>query len=142
MISGYERNVLARADFDNCLFVDAEYNPQPGDHLFRCKTINQQTVISLKVSIPAEENLAEIALKGKFTREEWLAMIEVTNGLMFTPDIDPRQELAGELDDDFERELIDKIEAMPLIEAKLLLREISDLWVNDHPVEDFIQRFI
>lgn len=142
LVSGYERNVLVRPDFNNALFVDANYNLQPGDYVFRCQTINQQTVISLKSAIPQHENLAEIALKGIFTHVEWLAMIEVTNGLLFSPEIDPRQQLAGELDDDFERGLIEKIEALPLVSAKMLMREISDMWVNNIPVETFIERFI
>ena len=142
MISGYERNVLTRHDFDNCLFVDAEYTPQPGDTIFRCKTINQKTIISLKTSIPESENLVEISLKGKFTREEWLAMLEVTNGLIFSPELDPRQNLAGELDDDYERELIEKIEQMSVMEAKMLLREISLFWLYAPPADEFIARFI
>jgi hypothetical protein len=46
--SGYERNVLIRADYEQCIFVDSTYEPQPGDVIFRCKTINQSTVIELK----------------------------------------------------------------------------------------------
>lgn len=59
MISGYERNVLVRDDFDNCLFVTSEYKLQPGDNIFRCQTINKQTVISLKISIPKQQELSD-----------------------------------------------------------------------------------
>jgi hypothetical protein len=46
--SGYERNVLVRVDHEQCIFVDSTYELQPGDVIFRCKTINQATVIEYK----------------------------------------------------------------------------------------------
>jgi len=48
LYSGYERNVLTRADCEQCIFVDSTYKPEPGDVIFRCRTINQATVIELK----------------------------------------------------------------------------------------------
>ena len=48
LFSGYEKNVLVREDAENCLFVNSEYVSQPGDIIFRCRTINQNTVIDLK----------------------------------------------------------------------------------------------
>ena len=48
LVSGYEKNVLTRVDQSNCLFVDSGYKPCPGDVIFRCRTINQNTVIDLK----------------------------------------------------------------------------------------------
>ena len=49
LYTGYEKNVLVRPDFENCLFVDAKYEPQPGDVIFRCKNMNGNTVIDLKL---------------------------------------------------------------------------------------------
>ena len=48
MISGYERNVLVREDFENCLFVNSDYELMPGDYVFRLKTVNRSTIIELK----------------------------------------------------------------------------------------------
>lgn len=49
LVSGYERNVLVREDVQNAaLFVTANYEPQQGDVIFRCQTVNRETVITLK----------------------------------------------------------------------------------------------
>lgn len=125
--SGYERNVLIREDFDNCLYVDSTYVPQPGDTLFRCRTLNQQTVIELKIQVPEAESLNKIALKGKFTGGEWLNMISHMNGILRTPGMDPRDELAGEMESS---ELLEKIKALTKVEAEILLREIETFWNN------------
>lgn len=139
MISGYERNVLVRDDFDNCLFVDSDYRPQPGDNIFRCQTINQQTVISLKISIPKQPDLAEIALKGKFTRDQWVAMLKGTNGLLFTTVIDPRDEITGEMDNP---ELQHAIQNLNKTEGQILAQQIQLFWATTPPIEAFIAKFI
>lgn len=139
MISGYERNVLVRDDFDNCLFVDSDYRPQPGDNIFRCQTINQQTVISLKISIPKQPDLAEIALKGKFTHDQWLAMLKATNGLLFSTVIDPRDEITGEVDTP---DLQHAIQSLTKAEGQILAQQIQLFWATTPPTNEFITKFL
>ena len=48
LVSGYERNILVREDAENCLFVKSDYDRQKDDVIFRCQTINQNTIIELR----------------------------------------------------------------------------------------------
>jgi hypothetical protein len=45
LYSGYEKNILT--DGERCLFVKSDYEPAAGEVIFRCRTINQNTVIDL-----------------------------------------------------------------------------------------------
>jgi len=139
LVSGYERNVLVRPEFENGLFVDVNYHPKPGDYIFRCSTINQQTVISLKTAIPMADKIEIIALKGKFTQQEWLHMLERMNGILYTPELEPRNYIAGEMD---EPVLEEKIMAMTITNGTILLREIQRFWQNHLSVEPFVNQYL
>lgn len=136
LYSGYEKNVLVRDDSENCLFVDASYIPQPGDTIFRCRTINQNTAIDLKTQVPADAST--FALKGKFTTKEWIAMLRATRGIMRTPELDPK-ELLGKLTN---VELKEKIEALTLGESEALLGEIERFWQNDIHFTVFLSKVL
>lgn len=138
LVSGYERNVLTRTDSENCLFVDANYILQPGDVIFRCQTINQQTVISLKTAAPEAESLEKTCLKGRFTSEEWRTMLNNMNGVQRTLEIDPRDEISGEIED---MELVKKIKEMGKCEGEILFREIEKFWNNRIDFDDFVSQF-
>lgn len=139
LYSGYDKNVLVRNDHDNCLFVDSNYLPVPGDTIFRLRTVNQQTVIDLKTHVPDEKPLEEIALKGKFSQNEWATMLKAMNGIITTPEIDPRQEIAGEVDNPV---LEEKIMALTLTDAHILLREIKNFWNQNKPTQEIFDRFV
>lgn len=134
LVSGYEKNVLVRIDSPEVLFVDANYELQPGDYIFRVKTLNLNTVVDLKTRIPSVE---EQALKGKFTREEWIEMLDRMNGILHTPGIPPREEIAGEITTPA---LEEKVRGLSDYEARMLLFAIRMFWnLNDISyIEDFI----
>lgn len=137
LYSGYEKNVLVRDDSDGCLFVDANYVPQPGDTIFRCRTINQNTAIDLKTQVSADAST--FALKGRFTTKEWIAMLGAMNGIMRTPELDPYKELLGELTN---VELKEKIEALTLGVREALLRELERFWGYEIPFPVFLNKVI
>lgn len=141
MVSGYDRNILVREDYENCLFVDAKYTPQPGDVIFRCRTINQQTIIELAQQIPALPELETIGLRGAFTKEEWPIMLNATNGLLHIPEIDPRDEIAGEVEDE-NPELGRKIRSLSKTDGYALLNATQVFWNNMTPIAEFYRRFL
>jgi len=139
MVSGYERNVLVREDYENCLFVDSKYIPQPGDTIFRCRTMNQSTIIELAQSIPTLPDLEIIAMKGKFTEQEWKTILDSMNGLMHSPEIDPRDEIAGEVENP---ELEKKIQALGKTEGYALLKAVQAFWNGRYQLNEFIARYL
>ena len=138
LYSGYEKNVLVREDYNNCLFVDTNYQPQPGDTIFRLRSINGKTAIDLKTQVPAEPSLEELALKGKFTREEWLVMLDKMNGVLHTPEIEARSAIAAEVENP---EIEQKISLLSPVEGKILLREIQRFWNNNLNTDEFIEQY-
>jgi|GEM_PF-5080147 len=138
LYSGYEKNVLVREDYSNCLFVDAGYEPQPGDIIFRLRSINGKTAIDLKTQVPAEPSLEDLAIKGKFTREEWAEMLDGMNGVIHTPGMDPRTEINDGVKT---RRLKHKIDILNPVEGEILLREIQRFWNNNLNTDEFIDRY-
>jgi hypothetical protein len=134
LYSGYEKNVLVRNDSESCLFVDARYMPATGDVIFRVSTINQATKIDLKYSAPEES-----PLRGKFSREEWIEMIDKMNGVLASSEIDPREEVAGELEND---ELAAKVRELSKQEGEALLTSIAGFWDNEKALENFIAKVL
>lgn len=139
MVSGYEKNILVSENYPEALDVDGNYQPEPGDHIFRCQTINSQTSIKIKTAIPNGPKMEEIALKGKFTQEEWQIMLKAMNGIMPVPEIDPRTEIATEIEDE---SLAFKIESLSLLEGHVLINEIVRFWHTTPKTTDFIKRFL
>lgn len=138
LVSGYERNVLTRLESENCLFVDANYIVQPGDTVFRCKTINTQTIIELKIAVPETDPIEKICLNGRFSPDQWRTMLNAMNGVQRTPEIDPRDEISGEIENP---ELIKKIKKMGKCEGEILIREIEKFWNNRIDFDDFVSQF-
>lgn len=138
LYSGFEKNVLVRDDSDSCLFVDANYAPQPGDTIFRCRTINQNTAIDLKTQVPAYAST--FALKGRFTTREWIDMLGAINGVMRTIGIAPREELAGNIPDN--DALSNKIKALTSEEGESLMAEIERFWQNDISFTTLLKRVL
>lgn len=135
LYSGYEKNILVRPDSEEAVFVDANYTPRPGDFIFRAKSMNTNTVIDLKTQVPS---LEEQALKGKFTREEWMEILNRLNGILYVPEIPAREHIAGEMTDPAIEE---KIMKLTDYEAKMLLSAIQIFWkINDMSyIEDFLK---
>ena len=138
LYSGYEKNVLVRDDSDSCLFVDATYSPQPGDTIFRCRTINQNTAIDLKTQVPADAST--FALKGRFTTKEWIAMLGAMNGVMRTIGIAPHEELAGNILNN--AALSNKIKALTSEEGESLMAEIERFWQDEIPFTVFLNKVL
>lgn len=145
--SGYERNVLVRPDYPEALFVNSDYVPQPGDYIFRCDTMNQASRISLKTYIQPSKPLDEIALQGKFTKDEWMHILKAMNGVLSTPELDPREEIAGEVEDEVEISperdaLVSKIRGLDKLTGHLLLQVITEYWNAEIELNQFIERFL
>lgn len=140
LFSGYEKNVLVRCDFDNCLFVKAEYEPQPGDVLFRCRTINQNTVIDLKVAVPETETIEQYALKGKLTQAEWMSLLDSMNGIIISKDIDLREQLAGGVSENVE--LAEKLKNLSELEARILAAEVEVFWGGNKNISSFLSKYL
>lgn len=138
LVSGYEKNVLVRDDSDSCLFVDATYNPQPGDTIFRCRTINQNTAIDLKTQVPADAS--SFALKGRFTTKEWIAMLGAMNGVTRVVGIAPRDELAWNIPNN--DALSNKIKALTLEEGEVLMSEVERFWQEETPFTTLLNRVL
>lgn len=136
--SGYEKNVLVREDYENCLFVDSSYELQPGDTIFRFRTLNGNTVIDLKKQVPEQPSLEDLALKGKFTRDEWIEMLDKTNGLIFTPEIDARSQISDEVEN---KRLEHKILILDPVEGEFLKREIQRFWNNNLNTDEFVNHY-
>lgn len=135
--SGYEKNVLVRADQPNCVFVKADYIPQPGDVIFRCQTINQNTRIDLHKIAPGDD-LRKIALKNIFTRGEWEEILNNMNNVILTPELDPRDEIAEELEGD----LAKKIRSLCKTDGFILLWEIERFWNDRLNFGDFVKNYV
>jgi hypothetical protein len=138
LYSGYEKNVLVREDYNNCLFVDSNYEPQPGDTIFRLRSINGKTAIDLTTQVPEAPSLEDLAIKGKFTRDEWLEMLDKTNGLIFSPEIDPRSQISEEVEN---KRLEHKILILNPVEGEFLKREIQRFWNNNLNTDEFIEHY-
>lgn len=139
LVNGYERNVLVREDYENALFVDSRYIPQPGDTIFRCRTANQQTIIELAQSIPVSTDLVTIAVKGKFKEEEWKAILNAMNGVLHTPELDPRDEIAGEVESpDLEK----KILALSKTDGYALLQVVQTFWNGRYQLNEFLAKYL
>lgn len=124
LVSGYEKNVLVREDNDNCLFVNSDYELQDGDVLFRCKTINQNIVIDLyKTYVSPFSKL--------FTEIEWKEILNSMNGIMVIPDVDVREQIAGEVEGT-NPEAAKKISALSLKDGEQLNELIKMFW--DHQI--------
>jgi hypothetical protein len=139
MVSGFEKNILVSETHPEAVDVDSNYQAEPGDHIFRCRTINSNTSISLKLSIPNGPKMEEIALKGKFTEDEWQTMLKAMNGIIPSPEIDPRTELSAEMES---YKLSRKIEELTLLEGHVLLNEIIRFWHTTPNTRDFIRQYI
>lgn len=141
--SGYERNVLVREDAENCLFVDSNYDLQPGDFIFRCKTINYATSIGLSKCLPVLPDvpgLMEIALKGKFSKEEWKIVLDIMNGYLHSPELDPREAISAELDD--HPDVSKKIKSLDKTDGYALLWAISTFWDGRYQLHEFIEQYL
>lgn len=124
LVSGYEKNVLARLDSQTCLFVNSEYELQEGDIIFRCKTINRNTVIDLyKTYVSPFSKL--------FTENEWKEILNSMNGIMVIPDVDVREQIAGEVEGT-NPEAAKKISALSLKDGEQLNELIKMFW--DHQI--------
>lgn len=139
LVSGYERNVLTNQDHEECLFVNSDYIAQPGDVIFRCSTVNQQSRIELKEERTRELGIGIFALKGKFTSEEWIYMLDKLNGVMRPYDIPGKKILEIEFDN---TEIYEKISKLNDLEGEILLREIEGFWSKRQNTDAFIAQFL
>ncbi len=145
LTSGYDRNILIREDYENALFVDSRYAPKPGDNIFRCRTINQQTIIELVQQIPILPNLEMVALQGKFTQDQWKIILNAMNGIIHTPEIDPRDKIAGEIDDQAKGKdpvLGQKILRLNKTEGYALLQAVQTFWNGRYQLNEFINKYL
>lgn len=124
LVSGYEKNVLARFDSQSCLFVNSEYELQEGDVIFRCKTINRNTVIDLYKTYVSP-------LSKLFTEDEWKEILYSMNGIMVIPEVDVRDQIAGEVEGTIP-EAAKKISALSLKDGEQLNELIKKFW--DHQI--------
>lgn len=135
IISGFEKNVLARADYDNCLFVKADYVPVMGDCIFKCRTINSATVIDLYVNGLADFDLRKIAFAGLFLNSEWKEILNNMNGII----IDFNMDLEAQLIDGLQENTARKIVSLSRIEIYMLIFEIISFWRYHKNFDDFTE---